>query len=689
MKSSRTIFNLLLSALISAVILALLFRLVNQSSTHGRPWTDVLRSTSTKAVVAYTIFSLLQAAFRASRFRVIIRAEDGVMAPGLGQTFLVTLVRNMTVDLLPGRIGELSYIAMMNRGYRVRGEYCVSSLAISFVFDLVALLGVIATLGFAQWMTGALEVAVVHLLLVLVVIAAILSAVVLWGVRPMIGIGRLVLGPLGKTKLFSVAFAFLEHVSDAIASARRSRIMLRVLALSLGVRIAKYTALYLLFRGVAAGAFPEFDGAPPLQVLFGLIGGEAGASLALPTLMGFGSYEAGSMFALAWLGYSAAAAATLMLVVHIWSQIVDYTLGGLALIGFCCQQRPSSRASQQSGATKTIIVVAIAALLGLSAAAVVGWQWRSSKKSGASAAPPAGQAIRPSAEAAGQTKSLTSQLRGFLVWSSNREGNHNIVRYDLPGGKLRFLTDNPHTDTFPRISPSGEYIVFARSQRPWVSQRDELGWDVYIMDADGRHERLLAQHGNVPTWSPDGQRVYFQRYGTTVVAHDLKSGREQIVFDVEPAGLPSDTHLQTPSVSAAGTTLAATLRKGKRGTVTLDDNGRIRKLGGGCQLTWGPGDRYLYYIDRGGLKKNQVFRVDPQTFSRTPWLDLPGDFSHEYFPRVSPDGKYMVIGGAAEGHEHDTADYEIFLWVIGQPAASAVRISYHNGNDCWPDIFTR
>ena len=45
----------------------------------------------------------------------------------------------MFVDMLPARLGELSYIAMLNRGYRVSGGACVSSLVISFVFDLIAL----------------------------------------------------------------------------------------------------------------------------------------------------------------------------------------------------------------------------------------------------------------------------------------------------------------------------------------------------------------------------------------------------------------------------------------------------------------------------------------------------------------------------------------------------------------------
>jgi len=39
------------------------------------------------------------------------------------------------------------------------------------------------------------------------------------------------------------------------------------------------------------------------------------------------------------------------------------------------------------------------------------------------------------------------------------------------------------------------------------------------------------------------------------------------------------------------------------------------------------------------------------------------------------------------GHEHDSADYEIFLWQVGAPADSATRLTFHTGNDNWPDVF--
>ena len=35
----------------------------------------------------------------------------------------------------------------------------------------------------------------------------------------------------------------------------------------------------------------------------------------------------------------------------------------------------------------------------------------------------------------------------------------------------------------------------------------------------------------------------------------------------------------------------------------------------------------------------------------------------------------------------DIADYEIYLWEVGSPFEKAVRLTYHSGNDRWPDIF--
>ena len=68
-------------------------------------------------------------------------------------------------------------------------------------------------------------------------------------------------------------------------------------------------------------------------------------------------------------------------------------------------------------------------------------------------------------------------------------------------------------------------------------------------------------------------------------------------------------------------------------------------------------------------------------------IDLPGAYSHEYFPVVTRDARWLIWGAAAEGHEHDRADYEVFAWRIGTPAESAVRLTWSVSNDQWPDVF--
>lgn len=85
--------------------------------------------------------------------------------------------------------------------------------------------------------------------------------------------------------------------------------------------------------------------------------------------------------------------------------------------------------------------------------------------------------------------------------------------------------------------------------------------------------------------------------------------------------------------------------------------------------------------------QNAIFKIDSRTLKAQKWFDSPGPFSHEYFPKVANGGDVLVYGASSGGHEHDTADYEIFLWLIGQPAAQAIRITHHTGNDCWPDVF--
>ncbi|MDD3618814.1 MAG: lysylphosphatidylglycerol synthase domain-containing protein [Desulfobulbaceae bacterium] len=679
--------HILLSAGVSGMLIAVLIHAAT-SSTEPSVWPSLvaaLAGVPLLMVVLYCAAVLVRSVLGAFRYGLLLKASEPA-PPGFFHLFLVTVSRNMFVDMLPARLGELSYIAMLNRGYSVSAQSCLSSLAVSFVFDLMALSVMVAgiilyqllTIGLQLWVVGVLGMLIVVIAVLLLFLFPVLEyfatrvARTSWGSRGFAG--RMV--------------SLLRKTATALQQTRKAGILGRLLVLSLGIRLSKYLGLYCLFFGVVATHFADIS-THPVSVLIALVSAEAGASLPVPTFMSFGTYEATGMLAMVALGASQSASLVIMLGLHILSQMVDYTLGGIALITFLVR---TGSLYLKKGASFFVLnkrYLLISFFLFCGGMLFLAVQIKGLQKQGSLVAPDSGEVV-PVERNEGLSENFLDEAEGFVVWSSNRFGNHDILKLTLPGREIVRLTTHPHTEYYPRIDPDGRRIVFARSRQPWVSQRNYYAWDIYLLDLESGAETLVAENGNVPTWSADGGKVYFQREGNQVVEIDLRSGAEKVLFHSGVnVQVPGSVILQTPMVSEDGTLLAATLREGRRETAVIDSEGNVRSVGGGCQLSWGPGDAYLYAIDHGGRKQNAVYRIDPDGFQRELWFDAPGEYSHEYFPRVSNDGRFLVYGASREGHEHDTADYEIFLWRIGSSWTEAVRLTYHTGNDCWPDIFLR
>ena len=287
-------------------------------------------------MLIYLGTTLAQAFVRALRYRLLIAAHRPEELPGIAHIYLVTLIRNMLVDLLPARLGELSYVALMNRRYRVNAGACVASLTVSFVFDLLALLAlVVGVLGYQQLnqgLVGRLPVAVFAL--------GLISFVALIGIYPL---SRWLAPPIsqyldrpGAGRSAAYLGRLIALVNDALQSTARTGILFTTMIYSMGVRCIKYTGLYLLFGAVVV-AFGEsgfLTSSSVGTVLAALLSAEGAASLPLPAFMGFGVYEAGGTAALSMLGMSAGVALGIMLAVHILSQIIDYSVGGLATLIF-------------------------------------------------------------------------------------------------------------------------------------------------------------------------------------------------------------------------------------------------------------------------------------------------------------------------------------------------------------------
>ncbi len=296
-----------------------------------------------------------------------------------------------------------------------------------------------------------------------------------------------------------------------------------------------------------------------------------------------------------------------------------------------------------------------------------------------------GEVLVPDGAQRAALQALAKRLDGRIVWASNHDGNHEIYQLELATLEIRRLTNHPNVDTFARFSPDGTRIVFMRSRPEYASVRQALRWDVWLMNADGTDQRRLARRGFYPRWSADGTSVVFGR-GQQVIRVDVESGRESVVYD--NSGDAPEIRRGDVALSTDGTQLALVLEGGGGVIRDLAANATAPLRGAGvCQPTWAPQDAFITYIESAGHGGTRVMRAQDNGRQPTVFMDLPGDYSHEYFPQLSNDGAWLIWGAAADGHEHDRADYEIFVWQVGEPWESATRITYYTGNDMWPDLF--
>ena len=139
-----------------------------------------------------------------------------------------------------------------------------------------------------------------------------------------------------RAKALDLLHDFNQSLQAVLGSGKASLIVI----VSVLIRILKYFGFYLLFQAVAKNSFPELAELPVEHIISALIGGEVGASLPIPAFMSFGVYEAGSslIFQLLSVADQAATFVT-MLCVHIWSQLIEYLLGGIFIVTFVLSNR--------------------------------------------------------------------------------------------------------------------------------------------------------------------------------------------------------------------------------------------------------------------------------------------------------------------------------------------------------------
>lgn len=217
----------------------------------------------------------------------------------------------------------------------------------------------------------------------------------------------------------------------------------------------------------------------------------------------------------------------------------------------------------------------------------------------------------------------------YYASSSLRDVFHLFtVRSDFRG--LRQLTRGGHDDREPVWAPDARRVAFVRD-----------GDELVVLDR-GR-ERVVAEQVEMssPTWSPEGHRLAYAAGAAVWVVDVRRAGRRGLVGGSQPAWSPAGRWI-------------AYVNNGLRlvhpdGTgdhwLKADDDFLYR------EPTWSPRGDVLYYVvmDRcggsvllcGGGGVIAAIRPFAQPPADVGLPSLAGDK-----PAVSPDGRFLVFGGA-------------------------------------------
>ncbi len=309
-----------------------------------------------------------------------------------------------------------------------------------------------------------------------------------------------------------------------------------------------------------------------------------------------------------------------------------------------------------------------------------------------------GSEEQPTAAEKEAMTAVGGKAHGIIVWSSSRLGNHDLFVMNTDGSDVHPITKGDAVDWFPRFSPDGSRILFTRSKKGWVYERDantDGKWDIYTLTPEGKDETRVVDNASWGGWIGNNEIIYVR--ATAVFRRPLQGGAETLLVDSSKVPSLDGALLQQPELSKDGAYLAITLRGSKRETGVWDLAKKTwTRTGEGCQINWSPSGDEIYWVHPTGNGGSRVLHLpiaggkptkSDDDLGAITLIDLPGRRSHEYFPELSADGKWLVWGATQRGHDHDIADYEIYLWEVGTDPATAARLTFHSGNDRWPDIF--
>lgn len=322
MRSPKRTFYIFLSLIISV---ALIYLLISQISTQDLIFT--LKNLYLPSLFTYMVISLSGASLRAWRYRLLLQPE-GVSWSGI---LLVTFIKNSLIDLLPARLGSLSYIYLLNRRLGLAFEPVTSSFIASFLFDFLTLspflILAIMSVGLGvDAIASPAVLAIATLFFLLVTLAFILIiplATAFYQIYLFLGTKF----KLTARSWFQKSLVKFKGTIDVLPLMRRHGSFWLILILSFLIRLAKYASLFFLLHSLLRIHGFSLSNLSFWRLILGTSGAELTSALPIKGLAGFGTWESAWALTFRLMGSEKNIAILSGLGIHFITNLFEYSLG--------------------------------------------------------------------------------------------------------------------------------------------------------------------------------------------------------------------------------------------------------------------------------------------------------------------------------------------------------------------------
>ena len=321
MLKNRLVY-IILSAFVSV---GLLWLLLSQVKTE-----DVIQTlyrVFIPALLIYAAVALVAAWLRAWRYKWLLRPQV-ISWPNM---FLVTFIRNSLIDLLPARLGSLSYIYVLNKRLGFPFEAATSSFVLAFVLDFLTLSPFLVVSVIALGLgANALSTPTI---LILAAFFFLLVFLVYWKLLPVarffLAVLRHILrfGRIEEKAAARTVVNKFELTIQTLDSMQGRGKAIPIFVLSFLIRLAKYISVFALYFGLLRSHGFSLGDLSFWTFILGLSGAELSSALPIKGLAGFGTWESAWALTFRLMDFDPRLAVISGIGVHLLSNAFEYSLG--------------------------------------------------------------------------------------------------------------------------------------------------------------------------------------------------------------------------------------------------------------------------------------------------------------------------------------------------------------------------